>query len=209
MINPSLFTVLVLCQSRKGLYEIEEKIDEFVKSKLHVPTQPYTIEYMRKLTDKEIEKGDEVDMPFNFNEDTPERTRFITKHQKYYDLIMHNICPKLVMNYELMTQILKDDGELVFTALPYNTFAGEILLTLNIKATDPFHKLFKRIPNPTNRFDITFEKNFKKYVCTECTEYYRRRVRISIYGRTHHQNQEMHIRATQHRPDIIDLTAED
>jgi hypothetical protein len=178
MSSKNVFRVLVLCQRREHRSEVMQcvhDIDEFVKSNLRNKSQPYTIEYMRGLTPTEKADNDKTDIPFHLNRQrsfgtrvwpiTPEVQEFIDSHRKYYHLIILNTCPFGYMEYDLISDVLKDRG-----IISLNTFTGkkdsaiynpQILNILNEGDPYSINNYFKR-KKTGNPDEIKFRKITKK-----------------------------------------------
>jgi hypothetical protein len=123
-----------MCQRKRGLdsygdgttdvsVSVVPMIEEYAKRVLN--TDDLTFEY---LTPGVVnwQPGDEADFDFmltrrrqpksRFAEHDDYSSLFIDYHTKHYDMIILNTCPFLMMEFDAIAEILKDDGCITFKA---------------------------------------------------------------------------------------------
>ena len=80
---------------------------------------------------------------------------FIKKNINSYDLILLNTCPFMLMNFQMIYDLLKDDGLMVFTA--YNPSP---LSNINLPTTIRYDNILFDIikENPSDNTSLIFKK---------------------------------------------------
>jgi hypothetical protein len=151
--------VLVLCQRKSGwvyagqmdnedVYKkiektVAPKIDELVRS---LVGEAYEIEYLSSFTTEhstgklDIEgflKNDTV-LTLKGNKKMAVRD-FVEQNAETYDIILLNTCPLQQMDFQLISQLLKADGLMVFTA--YSGSGNKINIRRMVKIPSKFFTL--------------------------------------------------------------------
>jgi hypothetical protein len=119
--------VLVLCQRKSGNLDRGNgkyiKVDEVVVPKINKLVNSllgpdYTIEYLSNKESYTEEEGGEVDIDLDLVEYNPLAREFIERNISKYDLIILNTCPFMLMNYNIIYKLLKENGLMIFSKYP-------------------------------------------------------------------------------------------
>uniref|UniRef100_A0A6C0LB36 Methyltransferase n=1 Tax=viral metagenome TaxID=1070528 RepID=A0A6C0LB36_9ZZZZ len=143
--------VLVLCQrknGKSGSFDVEDTTVPLIHIMLDhfFPGQEYSVEYMSAMAT--VEHSEEsVDYAFNLKHNEPKAIEFVQTHLKYYSLVLLNTCPFLGMNYEMIKEIMTDNGRLVASAFPtkdglderYYEWMFEGLMRESSEPTNPYN----------------------------------------------------------------------
>jgi hypothetical protein len=141
--------VLVLCQRKKGLLYTNEgtkNVKEIIVPKISniVPKilgtdKEYSIEYLSNNVNKE-----EVDILGELNLKNKFTQNFLTNNKNSYSLIILNTCPFILINYQIIHELLRDDGHMVFSIYPKNVNNRISNIQIKDKQLD-LNLLFKKI----------------------------------------------------------------
>jgi len=114
--------VLILCQRKTGKCsnyqhlsvenEIIPKIETFLTSYLH--GNDYSVEYMSSISQSNIIGTVDFDIRV---ENSPEFLDFLNTHKNYYSIIILQTCPFMFMKYDLIRELLCDNGVMVLSAI--------------------------------------------------------------------------------------------
>jgi hypothetical protein len=117
--------VLVLCQRKTGILYTSEgnknvkeiivpKITNIIQKILGTDDE-YSIEYLSNDVNKEdVDILGELNLKNKFTQD------FLTNNKNSYSLIILNTCPFILIDYEIIHKLLRDDGHMVFSIYPKN-----------------------------------------------------------------------------------------
>jgi hypothetical protein len=143
--------VLVLCQRKKGsCYKninvqdlLVPKIKRYISQTFY---EDYNIEFLSFLGEDKQE-NDEVDYNLLIDPSSEEFQIFYRKHYKFYNIILLNTCPTYLMNFFLISNMLKDDGILILSKV-------QCLEVFNKKDFEiPPEELFRRIQTTGSLLD--------------------------------------------------------
>ena len=114
--------VLILCQRKTGKCsnyqhlsvenEIIPKIETFLTSYLH--GNDYSVEYMSSISQSNIIGTVDFDIRV---ENNSEFLHFLNTHKNYYSIIILQTCPFMLMKYDLIRELLCDNGVMVLSAI--------------------------------------------------------------------------------------------
>ena len=114
--------VLILCQRKTGKCsnyqhlsvenEIIPKIETFLTSYLH--GNDYSVEYMSSISESNIIGTVDFDIRV---ENNSEFLHFLNTHKNYYSIIILQTCPFMLMKYDLIRELLCDNGVMVLSAI--------------------------------------------------------------------------------------------
>jgi len=164
--SPEVKKILVLCQRKTGLNNEQDRIDvdntvEIINQLVRQFYEPSPI-YIEYMSDNW--KGDligEVDYSFSLDDLSPDSKTFIKNSKHYYDFVILCSCPFSSMNYEIISKILKKDGNLTLLAINEDT-AGNFTDTLPL--SDPELMKFKTITEFfTNERDEKWKGNYELF----------------------------------------------
>jgi alkylated DNA repair dioxygenase AlkB len=138
-------SVLVLCQRKEGFTneiniqdQLIPKLEQIIKNFLIEKTDDDNadIKYMTELDSNPNNKADYNIKLLDFNS---EAIKFCDQHSEFYDLIVLQTCPFQYMDYNLIKNILKKGGYVIFVAVQ----ATGVLYTLNKYIVTNLPKMFK------------------------------------------------------------------
>jgi len=164
--SPEVKKILVLCQRKTGLNNEQDRIDvdntvEIINQLVRQFYEPSPI-YIEYMSDNW--KGDligEVDYSFSLDDLSPDSKTFIKNSKHYYDFVILCSCPFSSMKYEIISKILKKDGNLTLLAINEDT-AGNFTDTLPL--SDPELMKFKTITEFfTNERDEKWKGNYELF----------------------------------------------
>lgn len=106
------YNVLVLCQ-RKNVVDVDENIKHLIQTCLNPDSNADVhVEHVSEDMDAV------VDYTGNFGDN--EWTQRVFQTKNYYDLIICNTCPFVMMNYPIIRSYIKENGFLAITAYNIN-----------------------------------------------------------------------------------------
>lgn len=138
-------SVLVICQRKQGFtgeINIEDhlipKLEKIIKKFLIEKTDDDNVD-IKYMTELDSDPNNKADYNIELLDFNPEAIKFCEQHSEFYDLIVLQTCPFQYMDYNLIKNILKKGGYVIFVAVQAT---GEIS-TLNKYIITNLPKMFK------------------------------------------------------------------